>query len=96
MIKVNLIYKDDELCGLTAEGHALYAEHGNDLICAAVSSILTGGFNAFDDSDFEEISLNEGYAKVIVCSEKGKIILQTLVVQLKTIEASYPKNIRIK
>ena len=96
MIKVNLIKQDDQVIGLEVTGHANAAEYGKDLICAAVSSILTGGFNAFSEEDMNECSLEEGYAKVVVCSDKGQIILDTLIVQLKTIEISYPKNIKIK
>lgn len=78
------------------EGHANSSTYGNDLVCAAVSSIVTGGFNAFNEEDIESISLKEGYANIIVKSEKGLIILNTIIVQLKTIEEAYPKNIKIK
>ena len=78
------------------KGHATTAEYGNDLVCAAVSAIVTGGFNAFNDDDVSEIALDEGYAKVIVKTENGYSILKTIIVQLKTIEEAYPKNIKIK
>ena len=96
MIKVDLIYKMDQCIGLTMQGHANSADYGNDLVCAAVSAIVTGGFNAFNDDDIEEIALDEGYAKVITKTENGLIILKTIIVQLKTIESAYPKNIKIK
>ena len=96
MIRVKRILSEEELCGLEIKGHANSDEHGKDLVCAAVSSIITGGFNALVKDEIEEITLEEGYAKVVVCSDKGQIILDTLIVQLKTIEISYPKNIKIK
>ena len=96
MIKVDLIYNADLICGFTMKGHANTADYGNDLVCAAVSAIVTGGFNAFDDEDVSEIALDEGYAKVVVKSENGYSILKTIIVQLKTIEEAYPKNIKIK
>ena len=96
MIKVNLIYNASTCCGLTVTGHANAAEYGNDLICAAVSAIITGGFNAFDDDDINEIALDEGYAKVVINSKRAEIILNTIIVQLKTMEDAYPKNIKIK
>ena len=96
MIKVDLIYNADLVCGFTMKGHANTAEYGNDLVCAAVSAIVTGGFNAFNDDDVSEIALDEGYAKVIVKTENGYSILKTIIVQLKTIEEAYPKNIKIK
>ena len=96
MIKVDLIYNGDLICGFTMKGHANTADYGNDLVCAAVSAIVTGGFNAFNDDDVSEIALDEGYAKVVVKSENGYSILKTIIVQLKTIEEAYPKNIKIK
>ena len=96
MIKVDLIYQGDQLVGLEMKGHANTASYGNDLLCAAISAIITGGFNAFDDEDIKEITLDEGYAKVIISSDKGQIILNTIIVQLKTMEDAYPKNIKIK
>ena len=96
MIKVDLIYNGDLICGFTMKGHANTADYGNDLVCAAVSAIVTGGFNAFDDEAVSEIALDEGYAKVVVKSENGYSILKTIIVQLKTIEEAYPNNIKIK
>ena len=71
MIKVDLIYNGDLICGFTMKGHANTADYGNDLVCAAVSAIVTGGFNAFDDEDVSEIALDEGYAKVVVITDNG-------------------------
>lgn len=96
MIKVHLIKKDDQYISLEVFGHANYAEHGQDLVCAAVSAIVTGGFNAFNDSDIKSIELKEGYAFVEVNLNKGQEVLKVLEIQLKTLEESYPKYIKIK
>ena len=96
MIKVHLIKKDDQYISLEGVGHANYAEHGQDLVCAAVSAIVTGGFNAFNDSDIKSIELKEGYAFVEVNLNKGQEVLKVLEIQLKTLEESYPKYIKIK
>ena len=98
MIKVKRIYSNKVLCGVEVKGHADSNESGKDLICAAVSSILTGGFNALVKDEIEEVILDEGYAKVMV-NESASISLQVLRVieiQLLTIEESYPKYINIK
>ena len=71
MIKVNLIKTNDIVTGLQVTGHAKSAEYGEDLICAAVSAILTGGFNAFNENDINECSLKEGYASVNVFLKEG-------------------------
>ena len=94
MINVNLIKREDSLIGIEVSGHAQFAEHGKDLICAAVSAIVTGGFNAFDEKDISSVELKEGYA-ILILKEGNSPILNTIVIQLKTIEEAYPKYIKI-
>ena len=98
MIKVSIISSGEIVNGLEVKGHANFAEHGKDLVCAGVSCILTGGFNALDKEDIEEITLEEGYAKVVVKSDANysRIVLDVMLTQLMTIEESYPQNINIK
>jgi hypothetical protein len=97
MIKIKLIYLDENLIGLEVTGHALSNIKGQDLVCAGVSSIITGGFNAFSDEDLESIELKEGYAKVILknLSNQAKEILRTIYIQLMTIEEAHPQYVKI-
>ena len=98
MIRVKKIFTKNELCGLEIKGHANSDDHGKDLVCAGVSSIITGGFNALVKDEIEEITLEEGYAKVVVKSDANysRIVLDVMLTQLLTIEESYPQNINIK
>lgn len=97
MVKVKLIKKNEDVVGFVCKGHANSNEYGKDLICAGVSSIITGGFNAFSKEDIESITLEEGYAEVILKSVecKSKTVLDVIIIQLQTIEESYPKYIKI-
>ena len=97
MIRVSIISSGEIVNGLEIKGHANFAEHGKDLVCAGVSCIITGGFNALDKEDIEEIVLEEGYAKVIVKPETRNVeVLNVIIIQLQTIQESYPKFIKIK
>ena len=97
MVKVKVLTKGDNLYGLEVSGHAGYAEHGQDLVCAGVSSIVTGGFNALSKEDIEEIALEDGYAKVILKDNSASLeVLKVIIIQLQTMEESYPKFITIK
>ena len=88
---------EDFVNGLEVKGHANFAEHGKDLVCAGVSCIITGGFNALNKEDVEEITLEEGYAKVVVKPESKSIdVINVILIQLQTIQESYPKFIKIK
>ena len=97
MIKI-IIKKSNGNYLLEAKGHANSAPHGEDLICAAVSSILTGGINAIKNPSNFNLKLDEGYSLIeskSSISKDDEVVLQTIETQLKTIEESYPKFIKI-
>jgi hypothetical protein len=102
MTKVSIEYKDRKLIGLTIKGHAGAGAYGHDLVCAATSAVTFGALNAIEDidSDFDyEIEQESGYVKLTpkgAISEHDQVVLETLILQLKTIEASYPEAIEIK
>ena len=45
MIKVTLYHKEDHVYRVSLLGHAGYAEHGEDIVCAAVSSMAITTIN---------------------------------------------------
>jgi uncharacterized protein YsxB (DUF464 family) len=46
MITILLKETDGHFVSLEAKGHANSAPYGADLVCAAVSAVILGGFNA--------------------------------------------------
>ena len=51
MIRVTVETVEHQYHSMTVVGHAETGESGFDLVCAGVSSILTGALNAFDEMD---------------------------------------------
>ena len=98
MIRITFTEKDSLLTGFECKGHANSDVFGKDLICAGVSSIITGGFNALRDEDISECYLEDGYAKVALKNVDcySKVVLDTRITQLSTIVEEFPKNIKIK
>ena len=97
MIKVLIEKRDDSIAYLEVKGHANSADKGEDLICSAVSAILTGGFNAIDEKEVD-LTLKEGLAIAKAkkpLSPRNKIVLETILIQLQTIEEEYPNNLKI-
>ncbi len=97
--------------GFEITGHAGYADHGEDIVCAAVSVLGYTALNALveiaglNKEDMQvEIRETEGFMKVLLQDEiiEGnssrdiQIILETLDVGIKTVIESYPEYITIE
>ena len=99
MISVNVTFIGKEVKSLTVSGHANYDKYGKDIVCAGVSAVVTGGINALEEQVNNIEIINEDNklgVKVINSNDKIQIILNTILVQLQTIENSYKKYIKIK
>ena len=99
MIKVLINYEEKKFKSLEVKGHANSGPYGQDLVCAAVSAILTGGANNLENKKGFDIKLLEGEAlikAIDTVSSHDEVVLETMIVSLKTIEESYGKFIQIK
>ena len=99
MIKVNYHLEDGYVKNLEVLGHADYSKNGElDLVCACVSSIVIGGFNAIKDNKNYIMSVLPGNVKLEVnkTNIRDDAIIETIITQLKTLETKYSKNINIK
>ncbi len=105
MIHVHVLRdKKKNVYAFEMSGHAEYAEHGKDLVCAGASAVSFGAVNAlFALTDIEpEISQGEegGYLRVDIPKEAStndrvQTILQTMIISLQTIERDYREHIKI-
>lgn len=98
MIKITLKYRNGELCSLKVNGHAGYAEKGQDIVCAAVSAIVPGAFNALKGGDYR-FEVKEGH--VLFESEKpldghDLAVMETAIAQLEGISDSYPEYVSLE
>ncbi len=100
MIKI-VIKRDvssDKITSIEVKGHSGKEAYGKDLVCAAVSAILTGGCNALNDKEYS-FKLEEGdaYIKALdIPSDYDSVVLKTIEIQLKTVEEAEPKFVQIQ
>ncbi len=100
MIKI-VIKRDvstQKIIEIEVKGHANSAEYGKDLVCAAVSAVITGGANALLDKDYD-FKMDEGHAYIKaldIPSDFDAVVLKTIETQLQTIEESDKKYVRIE
>jgi len=100
MIRATITYKESLIKEIRVKGHADSGKYGNDLVCAGVSTILTGIVNMLAKKDFltrGTIALSQGNAHIIVheSTKEDQLILETLVTCLETMEADYGKYIKM-
>ncbi len=100
MIKI-VIKRDvstDKITSIEVKGHANKDTYGKDLVCAAVSAVMTGGMNALVDKEYD-FKLEEGHAYIKsldIPSDYDAVVLKTIETQLKTIEESEHDYVRIE
>lgn len=99
MIKIKLKKDSNVIKHITITGHALYADFGKDIVCAAVSSCVITSVNAsllinkdslsYDDKNGLDIS-------VLSNDNITNILMNNMINNLLELEKAYPKNIQIE
>lgn len=94
MIKVTINNRQ-----ITITGHAGFAEHGKDIVCASVSSIVITSINAAlrYDEDSLKYTESDGFVSIDILSEDEfvQIIIDNMLAMLNELALTYKKNIKI-
>ncbi|MBO5375283.1 MAG: ribosomal-processing cysteine protease Prp [Bacilli bacterium] len=100
MIRVKISNKNNLVNQVQILGHADYDEYGKDIVCSAVSSIVTTTINGILMFDKNYISYSENKDKFeIIINVHNEIVdnlINNMLNMLKEIEVDYPKNIKLK
>ena len=84
---------------ITIEGHANYAEHGKDIVCAAVSILAQTLIQTIVKKTDEKIKyvIQSGYIE-IECERKLKetyLLFDAFFIGCQMLAANYPNNVKI-
>ena len=99
MIKVLIKFEEKAFESLEVTGHANSAPCGQDLVCAAVSGILTGCTNALKEENNFRLDVRDGYYKIEALgplSSHDEGVIDAIIVGLQAIASEYGKFIQIK
>lgn len=83
--------------GFIVQGHAEYAEYGQDIVCASVSVLAQAVANEIKEYTSANIQKSSGY--LFVLAEKdlaSKILLDMFYRNIREIARQYPKNVKIR
>lgn len=79
--------------GLTVDGHAGYAETGNDIICAAVSVLAQGLIHSLDALTDDRIfyQIRDGHIDIEYenLSEQGKLLIDSFFIAVSDTQMTY-------
>ena len=85
---------------IVVKGHAGYAEHGQDIVCAAIST-LTQVFvesvrELTKDKIKSDITAGNAVVKYGNLTEQGKLLLDSFLLGIQMICESYPAHVRME
>ncbi len=99
MIKVDISKKNKKIENVEVTGHAGYAEYGHDIVCSAVSSIITTTVNGILSFNETIKVKDDGKILTITVLEHDRVtdtLLENMINLLKEIESQYKKNISVR
>lgn len=104
MVTIRVMRKNGEICGMELDGHAGYAKQGDDLVCAAVSSVafaICNGMEKLAGVSFG-YQMEDGYLYFVLPQElddtakaKTQLLLGTLYLFLQELAGQYSGNVRV-
>ena len=97
MIKATFyLNQENKYIGFDIEGHAGYAKHGKDIVCASVSTLSITTVNAVEsftelefEGDMDEKNGSIHFRFTSNLDEKGQLLLSTLALGLTDISNEY-------
>ena len=73
MISITQKKRNGRICGFTIEGHAGYADEGQDIVCAAVSVLSINTVNAMEKFTKDELLVDAKENGYLDCEVRGKL-----------------------
>lgn len=84
---------------ISIQGHAVYAPHGQDIVCAAVSTLVQAFCLSVKELTADEIKADFSPGNAVIqygnLSDGAKLLEDSLFVGLKMIADNYPAFVRV-
>ena len=98
MIDIRYI-RTEAMHSLSITGHADYADHGNDIVCSAVSAVtysLAGWLLNRVKADEKYVKLDSGNSTIMCYAvEQADTAFDMAVIGYSQIAATYPNNVSV-
>lgn len=84
---------------VTVKGHANYAEPGQDIVCAAISTLSQVFVASVEDLTAAQIKTAQtgGYMEIVIeeSTERAQVLLDSFLLGCRMIADEYPDNVRV-
>lgn len=85
--------------GITVKGHAGYAPHGQDIVCAAVSTLVQNMVLSISEITTDEIQYDMQPGSVVIrygtLSAEAQLLVKSFLIGVREISNQYPSNVQI-
>ena len=104
MTRCEFFTENDRITGFSISGHSGYAEAGSDIVCAAISAVVTMAEATINDvcGGKSKVRVKEEDARVTLtlptsCEEEDTVqaVLAGLMLYLISLRDEYPDNIEV-
>ena len=97
MVTARIVKKSNKYVSFCCEGHAGYADAGEDIVCSAISILTINTANSITEltNSMIDIEYVEGYISWKFhdfIDEKAILLMDSMLLGLKTIEDTYNKK----
>jgi uncharacterized protein YsxB (DUF464 family) len=91
------ISKQTWITSYHASGHALFADYGNDIVCASVSTLSILASNLVEQWSKVQTDIKSGYLELNIKepNEATEKVMQVIITALKDLIKQYPKHITL-
>jgi len=85
---------------ITVSGHSGYAPPGQDIVCAAISTLTQTLAASVDEltNDRIQSDIRQGYAVIRYkedLSEQGKLLIRSFFIGVSGVASAYPEHVKI-
>lgn len=96
MIQVNVKKRNESITGFHIEGHSGYAEHGSDIVCAAISALAVNCVNSVEELTQDRFSVESDERRGMIDfqlegepSGESQLLLHSLLLGVRGISEKY-------
>lgn len=102
MITVRLFHENGRVVRVQTAGHSGLAQSGNDVLCAAVSTLVQTAYLALSDITGSELEYARESGRFCFDVPSGRfahdadVVIRAMYLGLKDLSSGYPQNLKLE